>query len=164
MYIYTNITQDFILIHLSDEYLSEDSNRDLYKSHHCKHVFRNYILENEETNIHDNITYIPLGYKQGMFDKITTNDCRENDVRKYTWSFVGDANKNISFKHNKENYYEFLFDEKHPIPTISCTDDLSTKVLDIMKNKYEIRDMIISWYESYKVKLKEKIQTTIHYL
>ena len=31
-------------------------------------------------------------------------------------------------------------------------------MLDLLENKNEIRQDIVSWYESYKVKLKKKIE------
>lgn len=84
--------RDFMLIHLSDEYLNDYLC--MYKSPYCKHVFRNYLLENDDDDTpRDNVTYIPLGYKQGMFATTSAEECKLNTDRKYTWSFVGAANK-----------------------------------------------------------------------
>jgi hypothetical protein len=69
--------------------------------------------------------------------------------------------KNINFRHNRENYYEHLFGEKHPIPTIENDAELVSCILNIMENKEDIRDTIMTWYATYKAKLVEKIKIII---
>jgi hypothetical protein len=78
----------FMIYNTSDETLT--LNTTFINHVNCLHVFRNYIkpkLNNEK------LTYIPLGYKQGLFKSKSQNIVQSNTNRKYIWSFCGETKK-----------------------------------------------------------------------
>lgn len=83
----------FMLINLSDQTLRFNTN--IFNLNNCLHVFRNYIkpkLNNEK------LTYIPLGYKFGLFNGKSQQLVQSNTNRKNIWTFCGDIKK--SNRHN----------------------------------------------------------------
>jgi len=80
------IDNNFILLHLSDETLTDTNIYKYYNHPNCKHVFRNYWNENLYNT---NITTLPLGYKMGMFKDSTSKETQEYSNRQYKWSFCG---------------------------------------------------------------------------
>lgn len=223
----------YFVIHLSDEYLTDRV--DFYEESNCLHVFRCY-LKPHYLN-HPKITYLPLGYKQDMFDQpnLSPPPLRQ---RQYLWSFAGCPRKGeraailtrlsqyqpnylhlisywnapnslssqamrellyksqivpclkgnvnidtfrlfealecgcipIIYKYNDRffgesiEYFQQLFGESHPIPTI-CGDnfqlvleEFSIWSLDELEEKQQ---EIWQWYQNYKQKLKKQIRETI---
>lgn len=76
----------FIILHLSDETLTDTNIYKYYNHPNCKHIFRNYW---HEYLYNTNITTLPLGYKMGMFKNSTSNETQEYSTRQYKWSFCG---------------------------------------------------------------------------
>ena len=73
------------LVHLSDEWLSDDT--EFYWHPNCLHVFRNYIKP--ELRGSSSVTNLPLGYKTGL---VLGGEWSCAD-RRLIWSFVGCTRK-----------------------------------------------------------------------
>lgn len=78
----------FFILSISDENLKIP--KIFYSYNNCLHNFISYVIPN--TNL-TNTTYLPLGYKQKMFQDKSSFEVQKNSKRKFVWSFCGQVTK-----------------------------------------------------------------------
>lgn len=137
----------YYLLHFSNE----DLNHDCSYYSNAKHVFRNYYDPKITLN---NVTFIPLGFKSGYFNKVNNN--LDGD-KLYNFAFIGqpksDRNELIDFLNQSDN--NFI----HTTNSWNCSTSLSQSETSEIYKKTKFTPCPMGWVHPDSFRIMESLES-----